>query len=100
MNYKREDYAHMARLRCSGLAKIAQVLGKEHMVTKLMGSAAWGRSDFEHGPDTNLQTEIRWMAGQDGMVEILKSWCRCNGDDKTMRIINEHYPRGFTSFKK
>lgn len=97
MNYKKADYTYMAALRVRALCQIANKLGKEHTVTKLMGCAAWGRSDFEHGPDSNLQTEIIHKAGLDGMVCILKTWCRLNGDNCAMRVINEFYPGGFTS---
>jgi hypothetical protein len=96
MNYTAKDYAHMAGLRRSAFTRIARELGKDHAITKIMGSAAWGRCAFEHGPESNLQIEVRYAAGQDGMADVLKSVARYLGDEAAFKVICKHYPTNFS----
>ena len=53
----------------------AKTLGKDHPLTKLMGSMAWGRSGFEMGPDAHTESYIRFAAGHEAMWGVYVSWC-------------------------
>jgi len=98
MNYSKDDYVYMAWKRKHAFQKIADELGKEHPVTKMMGTLAWGRHAGEHGPDFGLREAIYEMAFLDGFFEVLNLWTRDN-DGKAQRVMLEHYPRGYESAK-
>lgn len=94
MNYKKEDYNHMAHLRKLALVEIAQQLGKEHTITRLMGSMAYGRNNAEQGPEGNLQSAIREMSFLDGCFHVLNTWARDN--DPKAQLLMRSYPHGFS----
>lgn len=91
MNYTADDYRYMATLRVRALADIAKKLGKDHPVTQMLGSMAWGRSDWEEGPEGNLRTAVRHMSALDGVATVLRIWCR-DHDREAQRIIIDSYP--------
>lgn len=94
INYSREDFQHMASRRKVAFKAIAAKLGKEHAITKMMGSLAWGRHDFEEGADGNLRTAVEDKAALDGAFSILNQWAR-DHDPKAQRIMVELYPRAY-----
>ena len=94
MNYKKADYNYMAAIRRSALVRIAQKLGKEHAVTKLMGCMSYGRNDAEQGPGGNLQSAVREMAFLDGCFHVLKTWASDN-DRGAQRVMLDLYPRRY-----
>lgn len=96
LRYKREDYNHMANLRRVAFKAIADKLGPKHEITRMMGSLAWGRSNFEQGGDSNLQTAIREMSGLDGFFDAINHWAR-DHDSNAQRVMLDLYPRGFAS---
>jgi hypothetical protein len=98
MNYKKDDYNLMAHKRVYAFVSIARALGKDHAITKMMGSLAHGRHHFEQGPSGNLQTAVREMAALDGYFDCLNLWARDN-DPKAQRVMNDLYPRSFESAK-
>lgn len=100
--YNKNDFLSMGRAREIALAQIARKLGKNHAITKMMGVAAWGRSDFETGPEPKLRDAIEWKAGLDGMFCILNMWAR-DHDSAAQRVMLNLYPRGYkkaNDFKK
>jgi hypothetical protein len=99
MNYKREDYKYMARLRIAAFQKIADRLGKIHPITIMMGGRSYGRHKFEQGPEKSLQKAIIEMASLDGAFDILNTWAR-NNDLAAQKIMLEEYPQGFAKNKR
>ena len=85
----------MAHLRRRAFVIIAQKLGPEHQITRMMGSMSYGRNDAEQGPSGNLQSAIREMAFLDGCFHILNVWARDN--DRSAQTVMKVYPRGYTS---
>lgn len=96
MSYTRQDYDFMAMKRRHAFVEIASSLGKDHPVTQMMGSLAWGRHDAEQGPHGSLRSAIREMSFLDGYFSCLNKWALEN-DRKAQRIMLEEYPRGFES---
>lgn len=94
VNYTKEDYNYMAIKRRNAFCKIAEALGKNHPITKMMGTLAWGRHNFEQGPQGNLRTAIREMSALDGMFTILNIWARDN-DTKAQQIMLGIYSMSF-----
>lgn len=96
IRYKVQDYLYMTRLRRQAFQEIAKQLGPTHTITQLMGSRAWGRDNFEQGPNKTLAGAIREQSAADGAFEILNRWAR-DHDLKAQQIMNSIYPRGFGS---
>jgi hypothetical protein len=94
VNYSKEDYWFMASRRLQAFQQIAEKLGKDHPITKMMGSRAWARHNFEAGPDGGLRGEVRAMSALDGAFDVLNTWARDN-DQAAQRIMLELHPRGF-----
>lgn len=92
--YNKHDYAAMAADRRRAFCVIAEKLGKKHPITKMMGEVAWGRNDFETGPELTLRKAVREMSALDGAFGILNRWARDN-DSKAQRFMIKVYPRGF-----
>lgn len=94
-NYSKDDYNWMADKRKWAFQDIAKNLGKEHPITKMMGSRAWGRHRFEQGAYENtLRSAITEMASLDGAFDIINHWARDN-DTMAQRIMLKHYPSGY-----
>jgi hypothetical protein len=91
--YKRADYDQAARLRKAAFVQIGKKLGKNHPITKMMGSLAWRRHNAEQGVDGNLRTAIREYSFLDGYFDALNLWARDN-DTKAQRIMLDIFPRG------
>ena len=86
----------MAWLRRRAFVMIAQKLGAEHTITKMMGCMSYGRNNAEQGPTSNLQGAIREVSFLDGCFWVLNLWARDN-DDNAQKVMLELYPRGYTS---
>lgn len=99
INYTKADYDFMAAKRLNALIQIAKALGKTHPIVKLMGPLAWGRHQFEQGPDGNLRTAVREMSALDGMFRVLNIWAR-DHDPQAQQILLKFYPQGFESAKR
>ena len=57
------------------VADTARKLGPDHQLTKLMGSMAWGRSDFELGLSPHTASYIRFSVGHEAMWKVYRDWC-------------------------
>lgn len=96
--YTKEDYLVMANERRWAFQKIAKELGKDHQITKMMGTLAWGRHEAEQGPQPTLHSAIREMSFLDGYCHCIRLWARDN-DYNAMKIINDIYPRSWRKAK-
>ena len=94
--YSKEDYLFMAQRRVSAFREIARKLGKEHAITKMMGTLAWGRHKAETGPQPTLCSAVAMVAFLDGYFDALNVWARDN-DSGAQRIMLENYPTGYQS---
>jgi hypothetical protein len=99
MNYGANDYRHMVNIRTTAFQAIARKLGKDHSITKMMGTLAWGRFKCEGGPSGGLREAVEAKGFLDGSFDILNLWARDN-DSKAQRIMLEIYPSGYKSMSK
>jgi hypothetical protein len=99
VRYTKDDYLAMANERRAAFRKIADKLGKDHVITKMMGSLAWGRHDAEQGPAPSLASAIREMAYLDGYFHCLKLYAR-DHEYNVLRLMNDIYPFGWKSVEK
>jgi len=73
------DYLVLAARRKRALMSVAEQLGKEHALTKMMDCMAWGRSAAEQtGSGTTLQTAVAEWAYLVGAYDVLNTWARDN----------------------
>jgi hypothetical protein len=97
--YSADDFAHMARLRVAAFRKIAEALGKNHAITKMMGGLAWGRYDCEpSASNKGLRAGAEAKGFLDGYFECLNLWARDN-DPPAQRTMLDLYPRGYSQFR-
>jgi hypothetical protein len=96
--YKKKDFEHMANKRRNALSVIADKLGKEHTITKMMGGMAWGRNNPEPHPGYGAKDAIRGMGYLDGSFHILNIWARDN-DRTAQKIMLAIYPMKWESAK-
>ena len=95
MNYGADDYAHMARARALAFKHIADQLGKDHKITKMMGALAWGRYSREPNPSAGLRAYVEAKGFLDGVFDVLNLWARDN-DGMAQRIMLDEYPRAYS----
>ena len=74
------------------LQQIATHLGKGHTVTKMLGPLAWGRHNWETGPNRTLENSIVLAAALDGVFHTINMWARDN-DTVAQRSIIDIYRR-------
>ena len=89
----KEQWIELGNKRQQALQCIAEQLGKEHTVTKMLGSLARGRHNWETGPNRTLQSSIVLAAALDGVYETINIWARdhdCRAHDI---IINTYHGR-------
>ena len=82
------EWQTLAWERRKWLQDIAKALGKEHPVTKMMGSLAWGRHNWESGPTPTLQSAIQEAAAVGGVFYILNLWARDNNMEAQRRMLD------------
>ena len=87
---KKENWILEGQCRIYALQAIAKKLGKEHPVTKMLGSLAWGRHEWEYGSRANLQAAIILASAMDGVYHTINLWARDN-DKKAQNIIITTY---------
>jgi hypothetical protein len=91
--FSRADYDAMSRDRISAFRRIADRLGKENPVTKMMGSLARGRHKAEQGPEGNLRTAVKEYGFLEGYFDALNLWAR-DHDYSAQRVMLEEWPTG------
>ena len=74
--------------------EIAETLGKEHTVTKMLGSLAWGRHDWEMGGGKpTLERAIIRAAALHGYFQAINQWARrhdLTAQDQILAIWDKH----------
>lgn len=89
-----DQWVRLVQARVSAFKAIAEALGKDHPLTKMMGPLAWGRHDAEWGPDLNLRKAVYAVGFLDGAFRQLNLWAR-DHDTKAQTVMLRLYPRGF-----
>jgi hypothetical protein len=85
----------LVRARLRSFQAIAEALGKEHTITKMMGSLAWGRHGAEWGPGSDHIRTVSYALGfLDGCFDILNKWASDN-DHKAQRVMTTTYKADF-----
>ena len=97
--YTKKDFLWMASRRLDAFQQIAKRLGKDHPITKMMGSRAWGRHKDETGSQPDLRAAVLEVGSLDGAFDVLNLWARDN-DPKAQRVMGELYPTNFFSVGK
>lgn len=95
MSYSQRDYEHMGQRREAAFSAIARKLGKDHAITKMMGTLSYGRHHAEIGPDSNLRKEIERFAFLNGYFDCLNHWAR-DHDPKAQRIMLDLWPGSYS----
>lgn len=81
------------RMRAFG--SIATELGKDHPVTRMMDSLAWGRHGAEWGGEgPKLKTATYALGFLDGFFDSINTWARDN-DQKAQRVMLKFYKADF-----
>jgi hypothetical protein len=89
------EVATLVRARLRSFQAIAEALGKEHTITKMMGNLAWGRHDAEWGPGGDHLRAVSYALGYlDGCFSILNMWARDN-DHKAQGVMTKAYKVDF-----
>jgi hypothetical protein len=98
--FSSDDFEHMARARIVAFKRIADALGENHAITKMMGGLAWGRYDCEPSPSNKgLRAGAEAKGFLDGYFASLNLWARDN-DTKAQRVMLDLYPRGYSKFRE
>ena len=85
MRRTREEWASLALRRERALWQICQELGEKHPITKMLGTLAWRRHQWETSTP-NLQSTIVEAAALDGVFAVVNLWARDN-DPEVQRTI-------------
>lgn len=91
--YSKKDWTYMASRRRRAFQLIAEKLGKDHPVTKMMRERAWGRNRYEHGPEFTVDDIVHETGALDGAFDVLNGWARDN-DAGAQQIMLALYPMG------
>ena len=87
----RADYERRRSRQWMAFRAIAKELGKDHEITKMMGSRAWGRHPFEGGPEQTTYSVAHEVGALDGAFDILNLWAR-DHDYKAQQVMTKHWP--------
>jgi hypothetical protein len=90
---KKEDYNRMAREKLWKFQQIAKALGKDHPITKMMGSRAWGRHNFEQGVEGTLHSAITESASLSGAFDVINTWAHDNDYNAQQTILKIWHDR-------
>ena len=96
MNPTREQYDRLCRVRRTAFQNIAKKLGKDHPLTELMGSLAWGRHQHERGAhnDKSLRAAAEEFGALEGYAHVLRRWALIN-DPEAARVLSDNLPIGY-----
>lgn len=92
--HKREEIESYSAAKVRAFQQIARTLGKDHPITKMMGSLAWGRSHAERGPDSTAQDVAVEFGYLQGYFDALNFWAR-DHDAKAQRVMRRLWPSGY-----
>ena len=84
------EWMHLAAKRRNAIQEIAKALGKDHAITSMMGSMAWGRHDWEGIPGTT-QGAIRQASALEGAFWVLNIWARDNDSVAQSKMLDIWY---------
>lgn len=103
-HFTKDEYSYMNVQRRNALQAIAKKLGagkvgKKHPAVEMMGSLAWGRHNYEQGPQPTLRTEVVEFGFLEGVRFMLMSWANHSNDYQLRRLLEEHWPLGMRTAK-
>lgn len=93
VTFDRKHYDGLSDDRIRAFRKIADELGKDHPITRMMGTLAWGRFKAEQGPGGTLRTAVEAYGFLNGYFDALNHWARDNDRD-AQRVMLRHWPSG------
>ena len=82
----REEWETLASRRGRSLWQICQELGDDHTITKMLGSLAWHRHEWETSTP-NLQSTIVEAAALEGVFSVINLWARDNDPEAQRKIL-------------
>lgn len=91
MRKNRAVYEVRRSRQWQAFGEIARTLGKDHAITKMMGSRAWGRHPFAHGPDEGKDDAVHEVGALDGAFDILNLWAR-DHDREAQAVMTRLWP--------
>ena len=82
----REEWEGLAHHHQQALWAICNELGEAHTITKMLGTLAWRRHDWETS-EPNLQSTIVEAAALDGVFSVINRWARDNDPEVQRKIL-------------
>ena len=86
----KQEWIRAGEGRIEAFRLICKQLGKDHAVTKMLGSLAWGRHPWETGSHVTLENSIVLASALDGVYETINLWAR-DHDGKAQNTIIDIY---------
>lgn len=93
-DFSKNDYVMLEVGRKRAFQEIARRLGKEHAITKMMGTLAWGRYKGESGTNTGLRAAVYAVGFLDGFFDALNLWAR-DHDTNAQQVMLSCYSTSF-----
>ena len=87
----KRDYILRGSIYEDRFRQIADVLGKEHTITKMLGPLAWGRHNWELGSYPLLAEAIRRAAALEGYFTAINMWARDHDGAAQEKIVKIWY---------
>lgn len=75
------------RKRTAAFQRIAKELGPYHVITKMMGSLAWGRHGHEHGPSAGIRQLCYEIGALDGHYAQLIMACNMSSAHASTSVM-------------
>ncbi len=94
--FTKAQYEHNYYQRLYAFKKIADALGKEHAITKMMGQLAWSRHDHEPGIQPTKDSYVFATGVLTGAFDTLNRWAREN-DYSAQRKMLDIWPRSWAA---
>lgn len=91
-----DEMAALSNIRERAFKAIADALGKDHAITRAMGPLAWGRHEFQGGPDDKgVRYEALKLGYLIGRFDSLNIWARDN-DALAQRVMLKLWPHSWS----
>ncbi|MDP2663795.1 MAG: hypothetical protein Q8R28_24025 [Dehalococcoidia bacterium] len=84
----KDEYIARVSRRERAFRQVAMGLGKEHELTRMMHTLAWGRHDWEWGPIVTKDNACFAAGALDGYWRALYLWA-ANHDRLAMQTMND-----------